>query len=147
MCMYLIPSQFVSPLSGDPHDTSEIMEYLVGVASFWQSISMYLYLSAGRINRIRINNPFNVIGCMRATVIEWLSLNYDTRTFGKPTWRDLAVSVKSSNRALFREIAKDHLMTAIQGKQHVIYCKFKYTYLHKHDLCQLVPRVLGSSLE
>ena len=95
-------------LSVDPLHTAGIMKYLRGVSGHWRHIGTNLHLSEGHTTIILLNHPGDPEGCMREAVVAWLSLDYDTETFGKPTWRDLADSIKTVDRALFLRIANEH---------------------------------------
>ena len=64
---------------------AEIMEYLHGVSGYWRLIGTYFHLSISRVSIVLLNHPGDAKGCMQEAVGTWLSLNYDTETYGKPT--------------------------------------------------------------
>ena len=77
------------------------------VESHWRNIGTFLHLKIRVLDNIGRNNRGNSTKCLEAVVNQWLNLNYDVETFGKPTWQFAiyGVSKGSGNNQLAIELA------------------------------------------
>ena len=74
-------------------------------------IGTCLHLRQNDLDCIKRRND-DFIDAMTEIISNWLKLNYNHRTFGKPTWKALVDAVRSpiggNNTALAEKIAKRH---------------------------------------
>ena len=85
------------------------MNAVESLSGEWQRLCIRLHLKQSTLDVIERNNPGNVGGCLHKALVEWLRLNYDHTTHGRPSWRKLADAVSSLDYAVYEKIDKEHL--------------------------------------
>ena len=101
-------------ITDEDDDSGEVMKYLKTAAGDWQTVSRYLHVKASRIREFCSNYGHDSGRCLDSAVADWLSWNYNTEKYGKPTWKKVAQSVVNVNRKLFLAIASEH---SVEGEQ------------------------------
>ena len=77
----------------------------------WENISGFLGLRPSLIASIKGNHPNDSSGCWNEALLKWITQNYNTEKFGKPSWRTLLGAIAKVDKLEFRQLAVDH-----QGK-------------------------------
>ena len=101
-------------ITDEDDDSGEVMMYLKTVAGDWQTVSRNLHVKADRIREFCSNHGHDSGRCLDSAVADWLSWNYNTEKYGKPTWKKVAQSVVNVKRKLFLAIASEH---TVKGEQ------------------------------
>ena len=78
----------------------------------WEKISAYLGLSFKLIDVIKRDNPRDSAGCWNEALKQWIKQNYNTKLFGRPSWRSLLRAVAEVDIHHFQKLASEH-----QGKK------------------------------
>ena len=78
----------------------------------WEKISAYLGLSFKLIDTIKRDNPRDSSGCWNEALKQWIKQNYNTKLFGRPSWRSLLKAVAEVDKQQFQKLAVEH-----QGKK------------------------------
>ena len=78
------------------------------LAANWEQLSGYIGLFFDLIDSIKGNHPSNNSGCWNEALKQWIKQNYETETFGKPSWRTLLKAVALVDKRLFKKSAADH---------------------------------------
>ena len=78
----------------------------------WEKISAYLGLSFKLIDIIKRDNPRDSAGCWNEALKQWIKQNYNTKLFGRPSWRGLLRAVAEVDIHHFQKLASEH-----QGKK------------------------------
>ena len=84
------------------------------MSSNWEKVSGYLGLSFELIETIKRDNPRDSAGCWNEALKQWIKQNYNTETFGKPTWRSFLRAVAEVDKLLFERLAEKHSQTGMQ---------------------------------
>ena len=74
----------------------------------WDIMAGFLGLPASKIAEIGKNSSGDCTRCWNSALLEWISENYDTVRFGKPSWRTFLKAVALVNKLLFKKLAADH---------------------------------------
>ena len=77
-------------------------------SSDWEKVSAYLGLSFKVIDTIKRDNPRDSAGCWNEALKEWIKQNYDTKLFGRPSWRSLLRAVAEVDKHQFQKLAAEH---------------------------------------
>ena len=91
-------------------DLHTILQELTDVAHKWSKIGLALGLKPCDLEKIQRNQQddrlYNVI-------LQWLKMNYDTKTHGPPTWTKIVKAVGANpggeNTALANELARKYV--------------------------------------
>ena len=78
------------------------------MSGIWEKVSGYLGLSFELIETIKRDNPRDSAGCWNEALKEWIKQNYDTKKFGRPSWRSLLKAVAEVDNLLFEKLAAKH---------------------------------------
>ena len=78
------------------------------MSSNWEKVSAYLGLSFELIETIKRDNPRDSTGCWNEALKHWIKQNYNTKTFGRPSWRSLLKAVAEVDNLLFEKLAANH---------------------------------------
>ena len=78
------------------------------LSSDWEKVSAYLGLSFKIIDTIKRDNPRDSAGCWNEALKEWIKQNYDTKLFGRPSWRSLLRAVAEVDKHRFQKLAGEH---------------------------------------
>jgi hypothetical protein len=76
------------------------------LAAKWEQLSIFLGLSCDTINNIKGSG--DNYHCWSEAVIHWIRQNYNTGTFGRPSWRTLLKAVAEVDKLLFERLATKH---------------------------------------
>lgn len=96
----------------------------------WNIIAALLGLKDSLIDSIKENNPNN-LGCWYKVLSEWIiHHNYDTKTFGLPSWKTFLKAVAQVDPRLFKTLARHHLSKPLSDTCAI---KFYAPSLHVHD--------------
>ena len=82
------------------------------LAAKWEQLSIYLGLSCDVIDNIKGSG--DNYHCWSEALKHWIRQNYNTETFGKPTWRSLLRAVAEVDKLLFERLAEKHSQTGMQ---------------------------------
>ena len=83
------------------------------LSSNWEKVSGYLGLSFELIETIKRDNPRDSAGCWNEALKEWIKQNYDTKSFGRPSWRSLLKAVAEVDNLLFERLAAKHSQSSM----------------------------------
>ena len=96
------------------------------LSSNWEKVSAYLGLSFELIETIKRDNPRDSAGCWNEALKEWIKHNYDTKLFGRPSWRSLLRAVAEVDKHQFKKLAAEH-----QGEKTQLLCnKYYHCWWH-----------------
>ena len=94
------------------YTTAEIEDWNIVVteckslAARWKEFSISLGLSCDVIDDIKSSGDnFN---CWSKVLEHWIKQNYNTETFGRPSWRSLLKTVAKVDKLLFKTLAAEH---------------------------------------
>ena len=76
------------------------------LAAKWRELSIYLGLSCDVIDNIKGSG--DNYHCWSEALKNWIRQNYNTETFGKPSWQSLLRAVAEVDKLMFRQLAKKH---------------------------------------
>ena len=76
------------------------------LAAKWKELSISLGLSCDVINNIKGSGD-NYL-CLGEALEHWIKRNYNTETFGRPSWRSLLKAVAEIDKLLFNRLAEKH---------------------------------------
>ena len=91
------------------------------LSSNWEKVSAYLGLSFELIETINRDNPRDSAGCWNEALKEWIRQNYNTKTFGQPSWRSLLRAVAEVDKHQFQKLAAEHQGEKTKKNYHLIY--------------------------
>jgi hypothetical protein len=74
----------------------------------WDTIAGFLGLKPSKIAEIKRDNPTNSTGCWNSALLEWISENYNTDKFCRPSWRTFLKAVALVNKSQLKKLAADH---------------------------------------
>ena len=80
------------------------------LAAKWEQLSIYLGLSCDVIDNIKGSG--DNYHCWSEVLKHWIRQNYNTDTFGKPSWQSLLRAVAEVDKHQFQKLAAEH-----QGKK------------------------------
>ena len=89
----------------------------------WEKVSAYLGLSFELIETIKRDNPRDSAGCWNEALKEWIKQNYNTKLFGRPSWRSLLRAVAEVDKRQFQKLAAEH-----QGEKLKLLCNYYLIY-------------------
>ena len=90
------------------NDWSKVFAECNSLASKWQELSTYLGLTPSIIDRIKSDFSGNCLGCLIEALKEWIKMNYDTQTYGKPSWKTLLKAIAKIDKLRFTTLATEH---------------------------------------
>ena len=71
-------------------DLNTVFRFLTEVADKWETIGLELHLRDAKLRKLKVDNRGNGQDAFLLDMLRsWLHQNYDTKKFGKPTWRML----------------------------------------------------------
>ena len=76
------------------------------LAAKWRELSIHLGLSCDIIDNIKGSG--DNYHCWSEALKHWIRQNYNTETFGKPSWQSLLRAVAEVDKLMFRQLAKKH---------------------------------------
>ena len=82
------------------------------LAAKWEQLSIYLGLSCDVIDNIKGSG--DNYHCWSEALKHWIRQNYNTETFGKPSWQSLLRAVAEVDKLLFERLAEKHSQTGMQ---------------------------------
>lgn len=91
----------------DEHWNILIIE-CTSLSAEWEKVSGYLGLSFSLIDSIKRDHPNDSTGCWNEAVKRWIQQKYNTKSFGKPSWRTLLKAVVQVDKRLFQSLAVKH---------------------------------------
>jgi hypothetical protein len=74
----------------------------------WEKVSAYLGLPFKLIDTIKRDNPRDSSGCWNEALKHWFKQSYNTKKFGRPSWRTLLKAVAEVDALLFERLATKH---------------------------------------
>ena len=77
------------------------------LAAEWNQLAIYLGLSFDLINGT-IKLAGDSFQCWSEALRQWILHNYNTKTFGEPSWRTLLKAVAQVNKLQFKKLAASH---------------------------------------
>ena len=104
--LYSMPD--VKILSAEKRHWNILIIECKSLSSNWEIVSAYLGLSFELIETIKQDNPRNSAGCWNEALKHWIKQNYDTKTFGHPSWRSLLKAVAEVDKHQFQKLATEH---------------------------------------
>ena len=78
------------------------------LAAKWEELSTCLGLPYGLIASIKGNHPNDNNGCWSDALNQWISQNYNTDSFGVPSWMTLLKAVAKVDQLLYKKLAKKY---------------------------------------
>ena len=78
------------------------------LSSDWEKVSAYLGLPFKLIDTLKRDNLRDSTGCWNEALKHWIKQNFDTKTFGRPSWRSLLRAVAKVDHLLFEKLAAKH---------------------------------------
>ena len=75
-----------------PMGIKSLMHQLEDIVRRWYQLGMELSLPTSKLEEIEVNNPGNVLRCMRLMLQEW-----ERRPTLKPSWRSLVDALRKMN--------------------------------------------------
>ena len=81
------------------------------LAAKWEQLSTYLGLSCDVIDNIKGSG--DNYHCWSEALKHWIRQNYNTDTFGRPSWRSLLKAVAEVDKRLFESLAVKHSQTVM----------------------------------
>ena len=78
------------------------------LSSDWEKVSAYLGLPFKLIDTVKRDNPRDSAGCWNEALKEWIKQNYNTKLFGRPSWRSLLRAVAEVDKHQFQKLAAEH---------------------------------------
>jgi hypothetical protein len=78
------------------------------LSSSWEIISAYLGLSYELIEAIKCDKHRDSSGCWNEALKLWIKQNYNTKLFGRPSWRSLLKAVAEVDKYQFQKLAAEH---------------------------------------
>ena len=89
-------------------DLAQVLGAIETISSEWILLFTKLGLKINTLSNIASEYHGDNKMCLNKALIEWLKLNYDHKTHGRPSWKKLAEVVKSHDYSLFETIANRH---------------------------------------
>ena len=96
------------PYAIDTNDVKHVLNTVEKLSAKWMLLSVELGIREGTLDMIEHDHSGDAKMCLYKVLREWLKLNYDSRSHGRPSWRRLAEAVKSLDCTLFEKIATEH---------------------------------------
>ena len=81
------------------------------LAAKWGQLSIYLGLSCDVIDNIKGSG--DNYHCWNEALKHWIRQNYNTETFGRPSWRSLLKAMAEVDKLLFERLAAKHSQTGM----------------------------------
>ena len=98
-------------------DWNVVIDECASLASKWQQLSAFLGLKISLIDSIKNDYPGDGLGCWNEALKQWITQNYNTEKFGKPSWRTLLKAVAKVDKLQFKKLASVHQGTLyVYGK-------------------------------
>ena len=92
----------------DTNDMKCVLNAVEKLSAKWMLLSVELGIRESTLDLIEHDHSGDAKMCLYKVLREWLKLNYDSRSHGRPSWRRLAEAVKSLDCTLFEKIATEH---------------------------------------
>ena len=108
--MFVFHTMYIS--AEDEHWNILVIE-CKSLSSNWEKVSAYLGLPFNVIDTIKWDNPRDSTGCWNEALKQWIIQNYDTKSFGHPSWRSLLKAVAEVDNLLFERLAAKHSQPGI----------------------------------
>ena len=100
--------KFIRILSAEKEHWNILIIECKSLSSNWEKVSGYLGLSFELIDTIKRDNPRDSTGCWNEALKEWIKQNYNTKKFGRPSWRSLLRAVAEVDKRQFQKLAAEH---------------------------------------
>ena len=100
--------KFIWILSTEKEHWNILIIECKSLSSNWEKVSAYLGLSFELIDTIKRDNPRDSTGCWNEALKEWIKQNYNTKKFGRPSWRSLLRAVAEVDKRQFQKLAAEH---------------------------------------
>ena len=88
-------------------DWNDVVMECSSLSAKWDDISIYLGLSANKIDAIR-RDCGSTQHCWNQALLVWINQGYDTSKFGKPSWRTLVRAIGKENWSLSEKLRQKH---------------------------------------
>ena len=116
------------------------------LSSDWEKVSAYLGLPFKLIDTVKRDNPRDSAGCWNEALKEWIKQNYNTKLFGRPSWRSLLRAVAEVDKRQFQKLAGEH-----QGEKlisHHLLCNYDtYFSIAANVICQGGEESISSEVQ
>ena len=106
-CLYKFHTMTLYVSAEDQHWNILVIE-CKSLSSDWEKVGAYLGLPFKLIDTIKRDNPKDSAGCWNEALKEWIKQNYNTKLFGRPSWRSLLKAVAEVDNLLFEKLAAKH---------------------------------------
>ena len=94
------------------------------LAANWYKICVSLGLPPDKIDIIK--EAGDSYRCWSEALKQWIRQNYNTKKYGKPSWRNLLKGVAQVNKGMSKILAANHQGMLFSFLTHSCTCKFCY---------------------
>jgi hypothetical protein len=119
------------------------------LATKWEQLSIFLGLSCDVIDNIKGSG--DNYHCWSEALKHWIRQNYNTATFGRPSWRTLLKAMAEIDKLLFERLAAKHSKPGMIDGIRYGYCKCYYLHVFvasnnggSHSQAKVGPCVQGT---
>ena len=92
-------------------DWNIVIDECSSLAAKWEHLSGLLGLRPSLIASIRGNHPYDNTGCWNDALLQWITQQYNTIKFGKPSWKNLLKAVSKVDNSLSQKLSVKHSKT------------------------------------
>ena len=89
-------------------DWNSIVMECKSLSAKWEKLSIYLGLPPDKIDTIKRDNH-DAENRWSQALLAWIRQGYETKKYGKPSWRTLLRAIAEENKHLFDKLSQSHL--------------------------------------